>query len=140
MRLAGFAFLLAWIPLAAAQTQADYAAAAAYVRQEQPALAIPILEKLLATAPRDLKARNLLGIALLNAGRREEAAAQFQKALQIDPAFQPALKNLAVDEMALGRQKEAEAHFETLLKAVPADPVGHLYLGEIAFAEGRYPE
>jgi tetratricopeptide (TPR) repeat protein len=122
------------------QRQSDYPAAAAYVRQGQSDLAIPILEKILATSPNDLKARNLLGIALLSAGRKEEAVAQFRKALQTDPSFLPALKNLAVNEMALGQQAEAKAHFERLLKLVPDDSVAHLYMGEIYFAEHHYPQ
>jgi Flp pilus assembly protein TadD len=121
-----------------AQTTFDYAGATAYVRQGQAELAIPILEKMLAAAPYDLKARNLLGIALLNTGRKAEASVQFKQALQTDPKFQPALKNLAVNEMAMGLQSDAKSHFEQLLKAAPNDPVAHLYLGEISFAGHRY--
>src|ERR1035441_1634659 len=97
-----------------------------------------LIEKILASSPRALKARNLLGIALLSSGRKAEAGVQFQKALEIDPGFRPALKNLAVTEMELDRQKPAKAHFEQLLKLVPNDPVAHLYMGEISFTEHRY--
>src|SRR5215469_17248831 len=98
-------------PLAASEPQADYSAAAAYIQQGHAGQSIPLLQGILSAHPTDLKALNLLGIALLNLGRKEEAAAQFTKALQIDPAFNPALKNLAVAEIALGRQKEAKLHF-----------------------------
>ena len=118
----------------------SYSSAAANVREGRADLAIPVLESILGRAPNDLKARNLLGIALLNEGRKEEAIAQFRKALQIDPAFLPALKNLAVNEMALGRQLDAKSHFEQLLKLVPTDAVAHLYMGEICFAEHRHSE
>src|SRR5580704_5669259 len=96
------------------QSPSGYPAAVESVRQGRADLAIPMLEQILATSPNDLKARNLLGIALLNSGRKEEAGAQFRKALQADPGFLPALKNLAVNEMALGQQGEAKAHFERL--------------------------
>src|SRR5260370_10641787 len=99
-----------------------------------------MLEKMLAAAPNELKARNLLGIALLNAGRQVEASVQFRQALQTDPKFQPALKNLAVNEMAMGRQSDAKSHFEQLLKVAPNDPVAHLYMGEISFAEHRHAQ
>ncbi|MBZ5619417.1 MAG: tetratricopeptide repeat protein [Acidobacteriia bacterium] len=128
------------LPLLWSQSPPDYPAAAAYVRQGRADLAIPMLEQILATSPNDLKARNLLGIALLNAGRKEEAGVQFRKALQTDPSFIPALKNLAVNEMALGQKGEAKAHFERLLKLVPNDPVAHLYMGEICFAGHGYPQ
>ena len=133
--LAGL-FVLAWV--AWSQPQPAYTEAAAYVQQARYDLAIPLIEKILASSPRDLKARNLLGIALLSSGRKAEAGVQFQKALEIDPGFRPALKNLAVTEMELDRQKPAKAHFEQLLKLVPNDPVAHLYMGEISFTEHRY--
>ncbi len=123
-------------PLSGSDPQ-DYSTAAAYIQQGRAGQAIPLLQGILSADPSDLKARNLLGIALLNMDRKEEAAAQFTKALQIDPAFNPALKNLAVAEIALGRQKEAKLHFTQLLKTVPNDPVAHLYLGEISFGEHR---
>jgi len=99
-----------------------------------------MLQDLLAKTPADLKARNLLGIALLNSGRREEAAVQFRQALQTDPNFQPALKNLALDEIALGQQAAAVQHFEKLLALSPHDPVAHFYLGESCFRAGRFAQ
>src|ERR1035438_4658076 len=96
--LAGL-FVLVWA--ARSQPQPAYTEAVAYVQQGRYDLAIPLIEKILASSPRDLKARNLLGIALLNSGRKAEAGVQFQKALEIDPGFRPALKNLAVTEMEL---------------------------------------
>lgn len=121
-----------------ARGQTAYETAAAYVRGGQPARAIPILEQIVASAPRDLKANNLLGIALLSAGRKEEASAQFRRVLAIDPNFLPALKNLAVNEMALGHASEARQHFERLLQSTPNDPVAHFYMGEICFGKQDY--
>jgi tetratricopeptide (TPR) repeat protein len=128
------------LPVLCSQPASDYPAAAAYVRQGRADLAIPIFEQILAKTPSDLKTRNLLGIALLNARRKEEAGAQFRKAFQTAPNFLPALKNLVVNEMALGQQDEAKAHFERLLKLVPNDAVAHLYMGEICFTGHRYPQ
>jgi tetratricopeptide (TPR) repeat protein len=122
------------------QPPSDYAAAASLVKSGQPAAAIAILQRVLAASPGNLQARNLLGIAFLNSGRKEDAGAQFKEALRIDPNFQPALKNLGVGEMALGQRLEARRDFERLLKLSPADPVAHLYMGEISFAERRYAE
>src|SRR4051794_39510847 len=83
--------------------QSDYSAAETDVRNGHSDKAIPVLQRILAQSPSDLKARNLLGIALMNTGRKEEARIEFEKALTFDPRFRAALKNLAVDEMALGR-------------------------------------
>src|ERR1051325_6523611 len=103
--------------------QSEYEAADQNVRGGRSAEAVPVLQRRLSQSPSDLKARNLLGIALMNLGRKEEARAQFEKALALDPSFHAALKNLAVDEMALGRKAEAKHHFEQLLKVSPDDPV-----------------
>jgi Flp pilus assembly protein TadD len=127
--------LLATAP---ARGQTEYDAAAAWVRSGDPARAIPVLQKIVASSPRDLKARNLLGIALLSCGRKAEASVEFRRALALDPDFAPALKNLAVDEFALGQRNEARIHFERLLQSTPADPVAHFYLGEICFGKGDF--
>ena len=143
LRLTVLAIGLCRLPFArpGPQPQPDYSTAVTYVQEGRASQAIPVLERILSVSPGDLKARNLLGIALLNTGGKEEAATtQFKKALQTNSAFHPALKNLAVAEIALGQQKEAKLHFTQLLKAVPNDPVAHLYLGEINFTERHYPE
>ena len=117
----------------------EYASAVALVQQGQFDKAIPILEQLIAKSPEDLKARNLLGITLSAAGRREEANEQFRKIIAADPKFAPALKNLAVNELALGRTQEAASHFKAALALAPQDPACHWGLGEIAFGAGDYP-
>jgi tetratricopeptide (TPR) repeat protein len=121
-----------------AQVPSPYQSAVAHVQQGHNDLAIPILNQLVASSPRDLKARNLLGIALLNLGRREEAAAQFRRAVEIDAAFYPALKNLAIAELSLGRRVESRSHFEQVLKLAPDDAVTHLNLAEMDYADARY--
>ncbi|MGH9853470.1 MAG: tetratricopeptide repeat protein, partial [Blastocatellia bacterium] len=82
----------------------------------------------------------LLGIALMSSGRREDATVHFKKALEADPRFHPALKNLAVNELAMGRNKDARAHFEQAARLVPQDAVVNFHLGQIYSAEGRYRE
>lgn len=121
-----------------AQPQTPYQSAVAHVQQAHPELAIPILQDLLARSPGDLKARNLLGIAMLNSGRQEEAAKQWTLALELDRTFYPALKNLAIAELALGRRADARSHFEQVLKLAPDDAVSHLNLAEIEYADGRF--
>ena len=137
------AMLALWclaLPICSQPPPPGYSAAVAHVQQGRFGAAIPLLEKILASAPRDLKARNLLGIALMSSGRKAEANVQFKKALEIDPRFHPALKNLAVNELAMGRAKDAKAHFEQAAKLVPDDAVVQFHLGRIYFAEERYSE
>jgi tetratricopeptide (TPR) repeat protein len=143
MRTAGLiaiAIVLLCSMAPAQSTPAGYPAAMAHVREGRFKTAIPILEQLLAGTPGDLKARNLLGIALMSSGRRADASAQFQKALGINPRFHPALKNLAVNELAMGRVKDAKAHFEAAAALVPQDPVVRFHLGQFRLDEQRYKE
>ena len=83
-------------------------------------------------------ALNTLGIALSSDGQADAAAEQFQRALELEPSYPSALKNLALHEMSRKRPALAKGHFERLLKLTPSDPVAHLALAEIAFAEGDH--
>ena len=86
-----------------------YDCALFHVGRQEFAEGIRYLEKQLAAAPRDLKALNLLGIALTGAGRKDEANRRFAEALALDPRFYPARKNLAINEYDSGRVEVAEA-------------------------------
>lgn len=110
-----------------------YDCALFHVGRHEFTQAIAQLDRQLASAPRDLKALNLYGIALTGAGRRDAANVRFREALAIDPAFYPALKNLGVNEFDAGRYADARAHFAQALRLAPADEVAHLYLGELDY-------
>jgi len=107
-------------------------AVAQVMRQDFPA-AIRSLDEVLQSAPRDLKALNLLGIAFTGAGRIDDANRRFRQALSIDAAFYPALKNLAVNEFTRGQRAESQRYFEEVLRLAPADDVAHVHLAEIHF-------
>jgi tetratricopeptide (TPR) repeat protein len=138
LRLLASVLVGLWLNPAVAQTA--YQTAVSHVQQGRNDLAIPELEKLVASSPNDLRARNLLGIALLNSGRRADAVAQFQRAIAIDASFYPAIKNLAAAELAMGKTAAARAHFEQVLKLAPGDAATHFQLAELDYAEKRYAE
>jgi len=117
-----------------------YDCAVTLIQQGRFPAAVGVLEKLTAESPRNLKALNLLGIALSAAGDLEKANERLRQALQVDPAFLPALKNLSINEFRLGQMDQAHAGLETLLKASPNDDVTHLYLGEIAYGAKQFAE
>ena len=100
--------------------------------------AIRYLEKQLAAAPRDLKALNLMGIALTGAGKRDAANVRFREALALDPGFYPARKNLAINEYDSGRLEDARGHLEAVLKLAPDDAIANLYLAEIHYRAKRH--
>ena len=111
----------------------DYQTAVVLVKEGKFNQALPILQRIIDRSPNDLKARNLMGIALSAAGRKDEANEQFKKVLAIEPKFVPALKNMAINEMNIGQSREARFHFEEVLKLSPQDPTCHWGLAEIAF-------
>jgi Flp pilus assembly protein TadD len=100
--------------------------------------AIAALTKALAGNPRDVRALNLLGIALTGAGQRESANRRFRQALAIDAHFQPARKNLAVNEFDSGRLAAAEPLFKAVLAELADDEVAHIHLAEIHYARKQF--
>jgi tetratricopeptide (TPR) repeat protein len=129
-----------WAAIAAAQPPDPFQQAVSLIQQGQPAPAVEIVQKILAKSPSDIKALNLLGIALAASGRRAEAAAAWEKALKINPNFVPVLKNLGANEIVLGKRKEARARFEAARKLAPADPMAHFALAEIAYEDKRFAD
>ena len=116
----------------------QYDRAVDYLQHQQIVPAITLLQQILEAAPTDVKAHNLMGIALTASGRLEEANPHFRQALEINPQFYPALRNLAVNELALKHVAEARVDFEEVLQFVPEDHVAHLSLGEIYFGQKLY--
>ena len=132
--LAAAFFIAGSLSVAAAEcTAAPYDCAIAHVERQEMAAAVRILEPLVLREPRNLKAQNLLGIALTAAGRVDAADARFREALKADGTFSPALKNLAINAFNRNRITQAQRDFEAVLKLVPGDDVAHLHLGEIRF-------
>ncbi len=121
-----------------APAQADcgptpYDCAVAQVQRQEFPAAITTLTQILTQSPSNLKALNLMGIALTGAGRAADANQRFKQALTIDPNFYPARKNLAVNEFNSGQLAAAQHDFEQVLTRAPDDEITHLHLGEIAF-------
>lgn len=115
-----------------------YEQALALIQKQQLQPGIALLEKVLEAAPGDLRALNLMGIALTASGKIEEANTHFQKAIAQNPRFYPAIKNLAINEMTLKRTEEAKVHLNQVLQHDPKDPVVHLALGEIHFEKKQF--
>ena len=112
-------WLVAVVPLSLpAQETPAYTRAEALVRQGQYDQGIALLRPLLESEPRNLKALNLLGIALTQKGELTAANREYAKALKVDPRFQAALKNLAINEFTLNEYAAAEKHFREAGKAV----------------------
>jgi tetratricopeptide (TPR) repeat protein len=119
-------------------SQCGLECAVTLIQQHNFDAAIQSLNEELRQSPRNLKALNLLGIALTGAGQLDEANSRYNEALQIDPHFFPARKNLAVNEFTLNRHDEAATQFEQVLKDAPGDEIAHVYLGELSFENKQW--
>jgi Flp pilus assembly protein TadD len=122
----------------ATPTLPDYKQAETLVRSGQVDQAITTLNEILQSDPRNLKALNLLGIALTTKGDIAGANRQYKEALRLDPNFVPALKNLSVNEFGEKKLTEAQRHLTTALRLAPADPMIHAYLGRIEYSRHSY--
>jgi tetratricopeptide (TPR) repeat protein len=109
-----------------------------YIQQRQYDRATALLQRILKKSPADPVAHNLMGIILTSSGKPEEGNAHFHAALNSDPGFFPALKNLGLNELAMNRLEEARNHFERFLKYQPEDPVVHMSLGDIHYAKEEF--
>ncbi len=125
-------------PAAAGCESVSYDCAVAHVERQDFTSAIRLLDVLVRQEPRNLKALNLLGIALTGAGKPDAGSARFRQALKVDAKFYPAMKNLAVNELDAGRPAEARHLFESVLRYASDDEIAHVYLGEIHFARGAH--
>jgi Flp pilus assembly protein TadD len=100
--------------------------------------AVMLLREVVAAVPGNARLHNTLGIALSSAGEADSAAEQFGRALELEPTYPSALKNLALHEMARNRPDAAKPYFKQLLAASGGDAFAHLGLAEIAFAKGDF--
>jgi tetratricopeptide (TPR) repeat protein len=91
----------------------------AHCRHGQFPEAVAVLKKVVALAPRHPAAHNLLGLALKDLGRPDDALKSFDRALALNPGLADAHRARADTLMAAGRWAEAVAAFDRLLATQP---------------------
>ena len=79
-----------------------------------------------------------IGVAYIQLQQLEKAEPFFREAVRLSPQFWAARKNLATVLWFLDRKTEAEREFQAVTKALPADPVPHLYLGLAAHGRRQF--
>ncbi len=82
-------------------------------------------------------AQNGLGLALSNAGRKDEAIAHYKEALRLDPASVHARYNLGIELAAAGRLEEAAAAFAEAIKLNPRSEQLHNNAGVVLAQQGK---
>ncbi len=119
-------------------SQTDYVRAESLVRSHRWDEGLDVLNRLLATDPRNIKALNLAGIACSGKGDSQQADRYFEQALKTNTRFAPALKNLSISEFNAHQDSLAEKHLMAAQLLLPDDPTINVYLGEIAYNRRAY--
>jgi tetratricopeptide (TPR) repeat protein len=83
---------------------------------------------------------NQRGEALLTKKAYAAAAAEFRKALAIQPDYEDAVHNLGKALQAQGNSEDAVADFQKAIKLAPDDVVAHNDLGHALYHEGKYED
>jgi tetratricopeptide (TPR) repeat protein len=96
-----------------------------------------LFEHTLAVTPPNLRIEHNLGVALGASGRYDEAAAHFEKALQIDPNFYDGLVAMGVTHAHQGRLPEAIEYFRAAIRSQPDVPKARVQLAHALWKENR---
>jgi len=94
-----------------------------------------LFEHTLAVTPPNLHIEHNLGLAMGGSGRYDEAAAHFEKALQIDRNFYDSLVGMGVTREFQGRLPEAINYFQAAIRSQPDAPTAHVYLGRVLWKQ-----
>ena len=111
-----------------------------YVREQRPAEAVKVAAQYAAKNPHDSAAHLLYGTALVAAGQRTEARAQYSEAYKLDPKSLVALLNLGNLDSLEGHYGDADVHYNTVLKKDPHNAVAMTALGRLAVLQSNKAE
>jgi len=96
-----------------------------------------LFEHTLAVTPPNLRIEHNLGVALGASDRYNEAAAHFEKALQIDPNFYDGLVAMGVTRAHQGQLPEAIGYFQAAIRSQPDAPKARVQLAQALWNEKR---
>ncbi len=112
--------------------RADILLALTYLKNGDEKKALETAQKLKAKLAGQPLPYNLLGVVYSQMGKEFEARMSFEKALEIDSGYLPAIINLARLDQKNGRLKEAAERYESVLLADPGNVPVMLELARIA--------
>jgi len=96
-----------------------------------------LFEHTLAVTPPNLRIENSLALAMGASGKYDEAAAHFEKTLQIDPSFYDGLVGMGVTRAFQGRMPEAIGYFQAAIRSQPDTPKAHVQLALALWKENN---
>lgn len=134
--------LLREIPAGNASTEArrNSLLVITYLREQHPAEAVKVASAYASANPRDSAAHLLYGTALVAAGQRPEARAQYAEALRLDPENLAALLSLGSLDSLEGHQEAAASRYTAVLKKDPHNAAAMTSLGRLALLQGDKAE
>src|SRR5271157_1855678 len=139
-------WLAAWTP-GAATADADssvgaqaYQAGMTLVQQRHYREAIQEFERGLRAQPADPVLLNAEGAAYSLEGDSKSAEDFFLRALNANPGFAPARKNLGIEYFRTGKYELASPQFVKLADDPTSKPIADLFLGVIAVKQQRYEQ
>jgi tetratricopeptide (TPR) repeat protein len=100
------------------------------LQRQEPALALPVLERALMLGQRDPGTLNNIGLACNELERFDEALKHLDAALALKPDYAAAYNNRGVALQGLKKPHEAMASFEAALRHQPAFPDALVNLGK----------
>src|ERR1700681_403399 len=100
------------------------------VSHGQFAVAIPELQDLLKSSPDSPLLYNLLGYCYVQQGNKDEAKANFRKAIALKQDYKAAHNNLAGLHLLNGEAQDAIAELSAVIRIDPADAQAFYLLGQ----------
>lgn len=110
------------------------------LQNQQPKAAEAALRQWLQTRPQDADAMRLLGVALHQQGRQQEAATMLKQVVQALPAFALAHMNLGSVQRAMGETAQAIESFQQACQLEPQRAAGWFNLAKALKHQGRIAE
>lgn len=121
-------------PKSKIHTLGQFGEAMAHIAREEHTQAVPILQSIVAENPRMVDGWENLAQSLHRLGRREEALAAYEKAMELSGGVGHVAIGAASVLLDLGRLDEAQKHAELGLETGPA--AAHSLLAQIAIQRG----
>ena len=134
--------LLQQIPVgdAATETRRATLLTMSYLRDARPEDGVKTAADYATKNPKESGAHLLYGTALVAAGKRAEARAQYAQASKLDPKNIAALLSLGNLDSLEGHYKDAAGRYEAALKQDPNNAVAMTSLGRAAMMQDDKPE
>ena len=128
----GSCLLLAAFAICASPARADeFGELRALLARGQAAIALPRLQQASAADPRDVQMRFLLGVALMDLQRDDEALDHFGRMAQDYPELPDPQNNIALLHARGGRLEQARQALETALRNDPSHRAARTNLGQV---------